>query len=57
MRIEFKTRIKGVTQAAKRLGVHQTHLSRVMRGERKPGRDLERRMRRLGLTPGSAAEG
>lgn len=53
--IEYKTRIKGVTRVAKRLGVHQTHLSRVLRGVHKPGKDLERRMRKLGLVPGSAA--
>jgi len=55
MGIEFKVRVKGVTQTALRLGCHQTHLSRIMRGERKPSKALEKKMRRLGLVPGSAA--
>ena len=53
--IESQTVLKNVTKAALKLGCSQSHLSRVMRGERKPGKDLERRMRRLGLVPGSAA--
>ena len=55
MGVDLKVRLKGVTRAARRLGCSQTHLSRVMYGERKPGKDLERRMRKLGLVPGSAA--
>jgi len=55
--IERKPLLRGVTKAARRLWCSQTHLSRVMYGERKPGRDLERRMRRLGLVPGSAGKG
>ena len=47
--------LRGVTKAAKELGCSQTHLSHVMRGNRKPGKDLEKRMRRMGLVPGSAA--
>ena len=47
--------LRGVTAAARRLGCNQGHLSRVMRGERKAGRRLAEKMRRLGLVPGSAA--
>ena len=57
MSIEIKRlrRLCGVTRTARRIGVSQGHLSRVMTGERKPGKELERKMRRLGLVPGSAA--
>lgn len=48
-------RWKGITRCASLLGISRTHLSRVMHGERKPGFDLEKRMRKIGLTPGSAA--
>jgi len=51
MGIEFKIRMKGVTRTAALLGCHQTHLSRIMRGERKPSKALEKKMRRLGLVP------
>ena len=49
------TRWKGIAECSRRLNISRAHLSRVMHGERKPGRDLERRMRKLGLVPGSAA--
>jgi transcriptional regulator with XRE-family HTH domain len=45
----------GITYFARVLGISRTHLSRVMHGERAPGRDLEKRMKKLGLVPGSAA--
>jgi len=49
------TRWQGITYFARVLGISRTHLSRVMHGEREPGKDLEKRMRKLGLIPGSAA--
>ena len=45
----------GITYFARVLGISRTHLSRVMHGERAPGKDLEKRMKKLGLVPGSAA--
>ena len=48
-------RWKGIARCAALLGISRAHLSRVMHGERKPGKGLERRMRKLGLVPGSAA--
>jgi transcriptional regulator with XRE-family HTH domain len=48
-------RLMNVGAAASRLGVSHGHLSRVLKGERKPGKELDRRMRKLGLVPGSAA--
>jgi len=47
--IRHVTLFRGVTQAARRVGVSQSHLSRVLRGEREPGRDLERKLRKLGI--------
>ena len=44
-------RIRGVTRMARLFGVSQSHLSRVIRGERKPGDRLDREMRRLGIIP------
>ena len=41
--------VKGVTKAARKLGCCQSHLSRVLRGERKPGKELVKRMRRMGI--------
>jgi len=49
-------RWNGITRCAERLGISRCHLSFVMRGERKPGKDLEKRMRRMGLVPGSAGK-
>jgi len=51
----LKPRLQGVNRAAQKLGCCQSHLSRVMYGERKPGKELEKKMRKLGLVPGSAA--
>jgi len=45
----------GITRCSKLLGISRTHLSRVMHGERSPGKNLEKRMRKIGLKPGSAA--
>jgi transcriptional regulator with XRE-family HTH domain len=47
-------RWNGITRCAAKLGISRSQLSRVMHGLRLPGKDLERRMRRLGLVPGSA---
>ncbi len=49
------TLFRGVTRTAKRVGVSQGHLSRVLRGERKAGKELERKLRRMGITPGGRA--
>lgn len=50
--IHRTTEIRGLGAAARRCGCSHTHLRKVLEGERKPSADLERRMRRLGLTPG-----
>ena len=43
------TLFRGVTRTAKRVGVSQGHLSRVLRGERKAGKELERKLRKMGI--------
>lgn len=40
---------KGVTEAARVTGRSKAHISYVLRGLRKPGKDLARALRRLGL--------
>ena len=40
---------KGVTEAARVTGRSKAHISRVLRGLRKPGKDLARALRSLGL--------
>ena len=47
------TEIRGLGAAARTCGCSHTHLRKVLEGERKPSVELERRMRRLGLTPSS----
>ena len=42
---------------AKSLRRSPSHIFRVMQGERKPSAELERKMRRLGLTAGQMKEG
>ncbi|MDD2348288.1 MAG: hypothetical protein PHG74_09200 [Kiritimatiellae bacterium] len=49
------TLFRGVTRTAKRVGVSQGHLSRVLRGERKAGKELERKLRRMGIRLGEEA--
>ena len=50
--MEWKTVqiLRGVNAMAKRLGYSHTHLIRVMRGERKPSKELVRKLGRLGIT-------
>ena len=55
VRIRPVTLYRGVSEAARRAGVSQSHLSRVLRGERKAGPELERRLRRMGVRPEGAA--
>lgn len=43
------TLYRGVTEAARRCCVSQGHLSRVLRGERKAGPELEKKLKRLGI--------
>lgn len=40
---------RGLNKAAKKLGVSRTHLSYVMHGQRKPGSDLAKKLKRLGF--------
>lgn len=51
--IRRTTELRGLGAAARRCGVSHTHLRKVLEGERKPSAELERKMRRLGLTPGA----
>jgi len=43
------TLYRGVTKAARKCGVSQGHLSRVLSGERAPGKELERKLRKMGI--------
>lgn len=43
------TLYRGVTEAARKCGVSQGHLSRVLSGERVPGKELERKLRKMGI--------
>lgn len=43
------TLYRGVTEAARKCGVSQGHLSRVLSGERTPGKELERKLRKMGI--------
>ena len=54
--IRPSTELRGLGVAARRCGVSHTHLRKVLEGERKPSAELERKMRRMGLTPGQMAE-
>lgn len=46
------TLYRGVSRVARLSGVSQSHLSRVIRGERKAGKELARRLARLGVAVG-----
>lgn len=41
--------IKGLNRAAKRFGCSKGHLSLVIRGFRKPGEELARKLRKAGV--------
>ena len=43
------TLFRGVTRTARLVGVSQSHLSRVLRGERKAGPELEKKLKRMGI--------
>jgi len=55
-KVERTTEIRGLGAAARRCGCSHTHLRKVLEGERRPSAELERKMRRLGLTPGEMAK-
>ncbi len=50
------TEIRGLGAAARKCGCSHTHLRKVLEGERRPSAELERKMLRLGLTPGELAK-
>lgn len=50
------TELRGLGAAARRCGVSHTHLRKVLQGERKPSAELERKMRKLGLSAGQMKE-
>ncbi|MCK9468158.1 MAG: helix-turn-helix domain-containing protein [Porticoccaceae bacterium] len=41
--------LRGINRAARELRVSPGHLSRVIRGERTPGKELARKLQRLGI--------
>ena len=43
------TRFRGMGRAARELGVSRGHLSYVLPGQRKPGPERERKLRRMGI--------
>ena len=43
------TRRRGVVAAARKCGVSHGHLSRVLSGERVPGKELKRKLRKMGI--------
>lgn len=49
-----KPRRKGVTALARRLGYSKVYVSRVLRGELKPGAPLASKLKRLGIEVGVA---
>lgn len=46
---EKRTVIKGIAAASRKLGCSQTHLSRVMSGNRVPGSELRKKLERMGV--------
>ena len=51
------TGMPGVRALARSLHRSPSHICRVLKGERKPSAELERKMRKLGLKPGEVKEG
>lgn len=43
------TRRRGVVAVARKCNVSHGHLSRVLSGERVPGKELERKLRKMGI--------
>jgi predicted transcriptional regulator len=52
---ERVTRRRGIAELARRVGRDHSHVSRVLSGERKAGKDLERKLARLGVRLGKGA--
>ena len=46
---QTRTVFRGLSAAARRLGVSRTHLSYVLHGQRKPGKRLAKALERLGV--------
>lgn len=46
---ETVVRRRGVSRLARLVGRDHSHISRVLNGERKAGRDLDRQLRKLGI--------
>jgi transcriptional regulator with XRE-family HTH domain len=55
--VETITRRRGVSRLALAVGRNHSHISRVLSGERKPGKDLARRLARLGVQVGTGEAG
>ena len=49
IREERVVRRRGVAELARRVGRDHSHISRVLSGERKAGKELEKKLRRLGI--------
>lgn len=52
IREERVVRRRGVAELARRVGRDHSHISRVLSGQRKPGKDLEKKLRRMGIRLG-----
>lgn len=53
--LPLRPHVRGVAAAARAAGVSQSHLSRMLIGERKPSAGLVKRLRRFGIEVGGAA--
>jgi len=53
MKVEIKqaVRFTGVNGLAIKTGYSKTHISRVLHGQRKAGSDLDKKLKRLGVSP------
>ena len=52
---ETVTRRRNVARLARLVGRDHSHVSRVLSGEREPGKELGRRLRKLGVRFGEGA--
>ena len=50
---ETRVVYRGINQAARRLGVSRGHLSFVMHGTRRPGKELARKLSKMGIECGT----
>lgn len=51
IQVDKSERLLGVTALAKRCGVSKCHMSLVLHGQRKPGPELAKKLKRLKVYP------